>query len=490
MKSHGKSRIRKTLGQSTGTFICAALVCLASQGCVLAPRDTAQEQRRLEQHSQFLPPLEKRELPPLPSPASWQDVLRQAFLANGELESAWFEWNAALARIDQAASWPNSSLMVGYSYMFSGGNVKAWDRSTFAFQPDPSMNLQLPIKPARAGKVALQDARAAGYRFLAMKFDLQRRVLSAYYDLALVEERIRIQGENVKLLQQVAESTRARVQAGAPQQDLLKAQIEYRLAENELRNMEAEGRSARAMLNGMLSRLPEAPLDLPPALPAARPVPADDARLIAMGVAENPELAALAAQVVGRQDAVELARLRYIPDINPSFAFTGALSQTLGAAVMLPTNLPAIKGAIAESQAMLRSSQATSRQTGRDRAASFVAALYFLRNAERQAELFQNPILPLAEQAMNSSRASYTAGTVGYSDLIDSQRTLLNVRLMTAQVRIEREKRLAELESLAGTDIETLGGNPQTTSAPATMPASQPAISPARDSIASEDQTP
>jgi outer membrane protein TolC len=187
---------------------------------------------------------------------------------------------------------------------------------------------------------------------------------------------------------------------------------------------------------------------------------------------------------------VELARLRYIPDINPSFAFTGALSQTLGAAVMLPTNLPAIKGAIAESQAMLRSSQATSRQTGRDRAASFVAALYFLRNAERQAELFQNPILPLAEQAMNSSRASYTAGTVGYSDLIDSQRTLLNVRLMTAQVRIEREKRLAELESLAGTDIETLGGNPQTTSAPATMPASQPAISPARDSIASEDQTP
>lgn len=481
---------KKPFWRSTGTFFCAVLVCLVAPGCVLTPAGTAQEQCKLDQHRQFERPLAQRNMPPLPRPATWQDVLRHAFLANGELESAYFEWQAAMTRIDQAASWPNSSLMVGYSYMFSGGNLKSWDRSTFAFGPDPSMNLQLPIKPAQAGKVALQDARAAGYRFLALKFDLQRRVLYAYYDLALVEERIRIQSENVKLLQQVSESARARVQAGAPQQDLLKSQIEYRMAENELRNIETDARSARAMLNGLLSRPPEAPLDLPPALPAARTVPTDDARLIAMGVSQNPELAALAAQVVGRQDAVELARLRYIPDINPQFAFTGELSQAVGVAVMLPTNLPAIKGAIAESQAMLRSSQATSRQTCRDRAASFVAALYFMRNAQRQAEFFQNPILPLSEQAMNSSRVAYTAGTVSYSDLIDSQRTLLNVRLMTAQARIEREKRLAELESLAGTDIETLAGCPQPTSAPATMPASQPATEPTTTSAASEDMTP
>jgi outer membrane protein TolC len=119
-----------------------------------------------------------------------------------------------------------------------------------------------------------------------------------------------------------------------------------------------------------------------------------------------------------------------------------------------------------------------------------VAALYFMRNAERQADVFGNLIGPLAEQAMSSSRVSYSAGTVGYSDLIDSQRTLLNVRLMTAQVRVEREKRLAELESLAGTDIETLTGNRQPTSAPAMPPASQPATSPSIGSIADEGQTP
>jgi outer membrane protein TolC len=116
--------------------------------------------------------------------------------------------------------------------------------------------------------------------------------------------------------------------------------------------------------------------------------------------------------------------------------------------------------------------------------------LYFMRDAERQARLFEQDVLPLAQQAMSSSRQAYAAGSVSYVDLIDSQRTLLNVRLMTAQVRIEREKRLAELEALAGTDIETLAGDPQPAGAPTTMPASQPATMAAHDSAESEDKTP
>ena len=51
---------------------------------------------------------------------------------------------------------------------------------------------------------------------------------------------------------------------------------------------------------------------------------ADDAALIAVAVAQNPELAALAQQVAGRSDAVELARLAYLPDIIPSANITGS----------------------------------------------------------------------------------------------------------------------------------------------------------------------
>jgi len=97
------------------------------------------------------------------------------------------------------------------------------------------------------------------------------------------------------------------------------------------------------------------------------------------------------------------------------------------------------------------------RQTTHDRAASFVANLIIMRNAERQVELYRRSVVPSVQQLINASQQDYAAGTVGFADLIDSERTYVGVRLMVAQARIEREKRLAELEALAGVDIETLG---------------------------------
>jgi len=52
--------------------------------------------------------VEMRALPKLPQPASWQVVLHRAFLANGDLEASYFEWKAAMARIDIAAAWPTA----------------------------------------------------------------------------------------------------------------------------------------------------------------------------------------------------------------------------------------------------------------------------------------------------------------------------------------------------------------------------------------------
>ena len=214
------------------------------------------------------------------------------------------------------------------------------------------MNLSLPIKARTAGKVALEAAREAAERFRAVKFELQRKVLSTYLDLALAEEKVRIQRDNLNLLQLLVNSASNRVQSGGPQQDLLKAVTESQLAQNELSNLEAEGKSMRAMLNGMLGRDPEAALELAQTLPSPRPVLADDARLIAVAVDQNPELAGLARQVAGRKDAIELAKLAYLPDVVPSASVTGSISQFLAAMVMLPTTLPAIRAVIADAQAM------------------------------------------------------------------------------------------------------------------------------------------
>lgn len=427
-------------------------------GCVLTPAGTGDEQVKLGAASPpFEPRIEARQIPELPAIATWQDVLSRAFLANGELESSYFEWKAAFARINQAATWPNSNVALSFGYMFSPGNMKTWDRTTIGAGFDPSMNLSLPVKTRAVGKVALDAAREAGDRFRAVKFELQRRVLEAYLDLALTEELIRIERDNLTFLKLLADSAADRAEAGGPMQDLFKALIESETAQNDLAGLEAKAHSMRGMLNGMLGRDAAAPLSLQPELPAPRPVVADDAALIAVAVAQNPELAALAQEVAGRSDAVELARLAYLPDVIPSASITGSVSQSLGAMLMVPTKLPAIRAAIDEAQSMTRSSEAMLRQTKQDRAARFVADLYLMRNAERETQLYRARVVPAARQLVNSSRNAYAAGTIVFADLIDSERMFISVRRMVAQAQIEREQRLAEVEALAGVDIETLG---------------------------------
>jgi outer membrane protein, heavy metal efflux system len=443
---------------SAFTIRLTVVIVLGLNSCVLAPEGTQQEYAKLAVNSPlFEPPIETRRLLELPAQVDWRAVLRRAFFANGELESAYFEWKAALTRIVQASTWPNTNVAVSFSYMFSPEKMKSWDRVTIGVGFDPSVNLSLPIKIETAGEVALEAARQAAERFRAVKFDLQRRVLSTYLDLALIEEKIRIERDNLGLLKLLTESAADRAQAGGPLQDLLKAQIESQIEENELANLEAEANSMRGMLNGMLARDAKAPLKLPQELPSPRAVAADDARLIAVAVDENPELAGLARQVAGRIDAIELARLAYLPDLIPSASITGSIAQLIGAMVMLPTKIPAIRAAIDEAEAMTRSAKAMLRQTEKDRAASFVANLYVMRNAERQTELYRRRVVPAAQQLVSSSQNAYAAGAVGFVDLIDSERMLISVRRMVAQAQIEREKRLVELEALAGVDIETLG---------------------------------
>lgn len=432
-------------------------LALLAGGCVLAPSSRSDEQDRVDRAGKvYEKPADHRPLEPLAADPTWQEVLQRALLCNGDLESGYFEWQAAMARVQQAGAYPNVNLSLGFEYMLSSDSMKGWDRTTLSGALD---GLEFPLKTAKRGKIALEEARAAGERFAAKKFAIQKQVISEYLNWALLAERVRIQRENLELLRLLTQTAASRLQAGGQQQDLLKAQIQQRLAENEMRNLESQIPQVRATLNAMMGRPAMAQLELPAHLPAARRLSADDATLIAVAAAGSPELAALAREVEGRKDALELARLAYIPDVSPMAALTGDLTRMVGAMVMVPTNIAGIEGAIKEAKAMLRGTEAIARQAGLDRSARFVAALYAMRNNERQVDLLEKRILPAAQQVLDSSRQAYATGSVPFTELIDSQRTLLDVKLMLAEAKVAREQRLAEMEELAGVDVERISSS-------------------------------
>src|SRR5436190_2193000 len=82
------------------------LMIFTLSSCVLEPKDTALEKATLEKAgAPYQSPPEKLQSEDLPSPATWQVVLQRAFLCNGELEAAQYEWRAVMAQIPQVATW-------------------------------------------------------------------------------------------------------------------------------------------------------------------------------------------------------------------------------------------------------------------------------------------------------------------------------------------------------------------------------------------------
>lgn len=436
-------------------------VILTASGCVLAPRDMDAERARVAVAGEaYESARAARVMTELAADADWRALLRHAFLANGDLEAAYLEWRAAVERVGIAAAYPNTNTFLTFSYLFSGGNASAWDRTTLNLGFDPMQNLSFPLKTVAAGRVAFAEAQAAGKRFAAAKFALQEQVLTAYAEFALLAERVRLQSRQLDLATLAAASAVSRATAGGAQQDVLAAQIARANASNELRAIEAELHQAAASLNALLGRDPAAPLAPPAALPAPRDLPAGDARLLAVATTNNPELAALAHEVVGRDDALTLAKLQYVPDVNPFAAVTGNAAQMAGAGISVPATLPRIWSAIAEARANLQRAEALATQTRLDRGARFVATLVALRDAERQAAFFTDRLLPLSAQLAMAAEARYTTGAAPLTDVIDAQRTAIDVELALAEARTAREQRLATLEALAGVDAETLADIP------------------------------
>jgi len=164
----------------------------------------------------------------------------------------------------------------------------------------------------------------------------------------------------------------------------------------------------------------------------------------------------MAAEIRGRGSSIELAKLQYVPDFSLSAGTDLAgLTQSLLGSVTVPfLRHEAIDAAIAQAEANLHSTEAARRQTQNDLGARFVGDISALRDADRQLALFDQVILPRLARMVELSRSAYESGQSSLLDLLDSQRSLLSVRRLVAELRVAREKRLADLESILARPLD------------------------------------
>jgi cobalt-zinc-cadmium efflux system outer membrane protein len=404
---------------------------------------------------------------PLPRNPMPDQLVQYALLNNAELQQRYWEWRSAIEQIPQDGA-QSTTLNIAAGTSITNGRA-SWESSTVALSNDPMTDIKWPGKLDAAAKQSLENAKAAGDRFLKAKYDLRNKVLIAYYGYALNVELIRLEESNQQLLRAAAAVTEARNRVGsAGQQDVLKAYDEADLSGNDIANMRSQLPSQKATINALLNRPADAPLPLPVDLPAPRAVAYSDDELIQMAAKQNPELLALADEVRGRGDAIRLAKLQYIPDFNLSAGtdLMGVTQSVLAQATIPIFRYEAINAAIVQAEANLRASEAMQTQTTNDLAAQVIGDILIVRDADRELQLFEQTILPRARQVVTLGRSAYEAGQASLLDLLDDQRSLIAIERLVANMRITREKHLVDLESITANELSVRPQNESRRSSP------------------------
>jgi cobalt-zinc-cadmium efflux system outer membrane protein len=215
--------------------------------------------------------------------------------------------------------------------------------------------------------------------------------------------------------------------------------------------------SARAAINTLLHRPLDAPLGEPREIvPAAEALDLDE--LTARAVKSRPDLMAAEARVRATRASLRLAeRERDLPDFSVGVDYWQVPNGPDAYAAMFSINLPWFTGKrSAEARKMeqlLRADEAA--LDGARHRARFEVRDAWLRteSARKSAALLRTELVPKSAQTVEVSRASYEKDKSSFLDLLDSERSLRDVKLKYIQAMTLYESAAADLERAVGSDL-------------------------------------
>ena len=388
------------------------------------------------------------------------ELIQEVLARNPELAATRKQWEAATNRIAQVRSLDDPILSLQLWNVPQPLNIARTENHIFGL----SQNLPFPGKLGLKGEVASRSADMTEQAVRAKERELVARLKQAYYDLFLSQKTIQLHHEQVELLRQFFEIANAKFRAGkGSQADVLKAQVELSLLQQQLPVLAQRRKTAAAMLNTLLDRGPSSPLGLaqePSPLPIEQPL--DDLSSLALN--DRPELKAAELDVQRSEQSRALAQRQYYPDFNVAVqrfqnyqandGFGAYVAMSIPFAFWTKPKYDAGVQEAAASVAAAQAQQHTLENMTRFQVDDLLAKF---RATDQVAMLYRTTILPQAEQSLESARIGYRAGKGSFLDLIDAQRAWRGFQHEYFKAIVDRQNRLAELEQVVGVTLDRQG---------------------------------
>lgn len=390
-----------------------------------------------------------------------EEMLRWADAHNPELIAMGYEVDAAYQRIVPAAALPDPTFRMTFMD-FAGSEAP----DGFSLEPGGGGGIQYRVgqtfpwwgKRGLRKEVATAEVAQVKGRRQATVAEIHARIKSAYalyYETAGLKK---LNAEILRLLTDLEAVAQVRYSGGlAPQQDVIRAQVEKTMLHSEIIELDTDQHHAMARLNVAMGRSQLAPIAEPQTLRRIEPEKLDTAALETRIARSNPLLAMTAAQVSAADANQRLvARNRY-PDVTLMIAPTqvdgGIDSWEAMVEVNIPIRFDTRRAQESEAAALLAAARERQQAIKNQVAGDLEESLAALRNARSQEQLIAGTLLPQAELTRDSALAGYETGQVDFATLLDAQRAVKRARQDSLRVQVEQELRIAEIESMLGEEL-------------------------------------
>jgi outer membrane protein, heavy metal efflux system len=374
---------------------------------------------------------------------------------NPSLEAMAAAWQAAAQRYPQAVSLedPTFTAMTAPA-SFSSEDVE----SAYALQA--GQKLPWFGKRAARGLQAQAETSAAFHDLEDSRIRLVETTHAAFYEYYLVHRQLDLNQENSNVIRQFSNTARSRYKANqVTQQDVLQAELE--LAQQERRRIEFDRseKVAVARINTLLRNNPYAPLPPPPKVLDIPNVQLDRESYQQLASVQRPDLQALSAKVQAEQAAVTLAVKEYYPDFEVFGRYDtfwqpadtqGDLRGQVGVNVNVPLYKGRLNAAVQEAMFHVRQRCAEYEQRKLDVQLEVATAYEELEESRQTLQLYNEKLIPAAEQNVAAARSNYDVSKASFLDLATAQRQLITLREERETTLAIYHKRLAELTRVTG----------------------------------------
>jgi outer membrane protein TolC len=390
-----------------------------------------------------------------------EQLVGDAVRENPQLKSMRAKWEAMKERPAQERTLPNPMLTYSGMDMIDGGTWPDTQEKRVMVQQEFPWFGKLGLK----GKVAEKDAESMQREYEAMQREVIMMVKESYFDLYATQRALSITRAEEDVLKQMQKIAEAKYGVGeTTQQDVLKAQAEISMLKARILELEQQQAVLKAKLNQLLNRRADSPLGLAVTEPQ-REFEFQADQLFGLAEKNRPEIKQARAQIERSQRERDLMKKEFLPDYRLGVEYRNVgvdwsdfsrsdnmVMFTIG--IDLPIWQTKYRAGVREANKMIESTQAALEAAETQTSYDVQDASFKLLTARRSLDLYASALVPQAEARFHASEAGYQTGKVDFLDLLESERFLLNARVMAVMAEGNVGMQLARLERAVGTDLK------------------------------------